>query len=80
MTTKRTIREWLAEGKRLSATHVLSVSDTYDWEDYPVYVLSSQDVLKTIKDYSSNMQRINEVYNLSLDIEKQLNESRAYNV
>lgn len=29
---------WLAQGKRLKATHLIVVCDTYDYEDYPVFV------------------------------------------
>ena len=37
-TTQAILREWLIEGLKEQATHMVVVCDTYDWEDYPVYV------------------------------------------
>jgi len=80
MTTRKQIAEWLNNALEQKASHMLVVCDTFDWEDYPVLVTKSQSVKEVIQRYSDNMQRVEEVYDLSLDIEKQLNERRAYNV
>lgn len=82
MTTKEEIRSWLDEGKKQDSTHMLVVCDTYDWEDYPVYVKPIEDVNKKIAEYSDpNMaQKIMEVYSYALDLEEQLKEHRAYHV
>ena len=37
-TTKQEIKEWLLEGLKTKSTHVITVCDTFDHEDYPVYV------------------------------------------
>lgn len=80
MTTKDDIREWLNEGKRTKATHVIIVCDTFDYTDYPVYVNSGESVKEKYDEYNGpNMQQIMEVYNLNLDIEEQLNEHRVFN-
>jgi len=79
-TTKANIRGWIedAQGER-DISHVIIVCDTFDWEDYPVRVKIGQDVREKMKEYNhTNMQKIMEVYNLGMDIEKQLNEHRAY--
>lgn len=77
-TSQAEIRGWLLAGKSKNATHMIVVCDTYDHEDYPVYVLPGQDVRK---EYDSlhwkNMQKVMEVYNLSKDIEPQLAQYRA---
>lgn len=80
-TTQDDIRNWLLRGKEEGATHVIVVCDTFDYDDYPVMVSPQQNVHEVMKEYSGkDMQRIMEVYNLNLDIEKQLNEGRSYNL
>lgn len=79
MTTKEEIKIWLERGKAKGATHVISVCDTFDYEDYPVFVMPNENAKDKAYEYSAkSMQRINEVYDLSLDIEAQLNEKRAF--
>lgn len=45
-TTTDMIREWLEEGKKEKATHVIIVCDTFDWEDFPINVSQDEDVKK----------------------------------
>ena len=79
-TTRDDIRNWLRRAKAEGATLMIVVCDTYDHEDYPVSVKPGEDVRKKYDEYNGkNMQRVMEVYNLSMDIEKQLLEPRAYN-
>ncbi len=55
--------------------------DTFDHEDYPVYVRADEDVRKKLDAAQGNpMQRLMEVYNYALPLEGQLNERRAYNL
>lgn len=78
---KEMIREWLEEGKAEGNTHVIVVCDTYDWDDYPVYCGSLAVTNEKIAYYSTaSMQRIMEVYDLRIDIEKQLAAGRVWNV
>lgn len=77
--TKSDIRFWLERADK-GATHMIVVCDTYDHEDYPVYVETHQDVRKVEAEFNSkNMQRVMEVYNLKMDIETQLNQHRSFN-
>ena len=72
------IRCWLEEAKKVNATHMLVVCDTYAWEDDPVYVFSGQDIYTIMaQNNGPNMTRLMEVYNMSMDLEKQLHEVRA---
>lgn len=81
MTTKSEIREWLERGAKKNATHMIVVCDTYDWDDYPVFVSADENVSEAMKRYDRvNMQKIMEVYNLGMDIETQLNEPCAMNI
>jgi hypothetical protein len=72
--TNTDMERWLNEGKRQKATHMLVVCDSFDYEDYPVYVKKGENVREVIDRVCKpdNMQRLMEVYNLSMDIKKQL--------
>lgn len=79
-TTKKIIAEWIESGLEKKATHMIVVCDTFDHTDYPVYVFENQNARQVASSYSGeNMQIVMEVYNLSLPIEQQLNESRSFN-
>ncbi|MFA5987212.1 MAG: hypothetical protein WC797_00990 [Candidatus Paceibacterota bacterium] len=78
-TTQNMIREWFIRGKKMHATHLIVVCDTFEWEDYPVFVTKKQNVHEVYTEHNgSNMQKVMEVYNLSMDMEKQLAEHRAF--
>lgn len=80
-TSKQEIRTWLEEAKAAGATHMLVVDDTFDHEDYPVNVPKDKDPHEVVKKYSNmSMQKVMEVYDLSMDIEQQLSEFRAFHL
>jgi len=80
-TAKQDIKEWLLRGKKEGATHVIVVCDTFEYDDYPVMVMPKDNIVEKIEEYNGkNMQRIMEVYNLSMDLEKQLDSGRSYNL
>jgi len=59
---------------------MIVVCDTFDYEDYPVFVGKDEDVRAVEKEYDGiNMQKVMEVYNLKINIDAQLNEKRAFN-
>lgn len=78
-TTREEIRQWLERGKTDGATHMIVVCDTFDHEDYPVFVKPDEDVRKVHEQYSGNMQRVMEVYSYTRDLEEQLAQARAHN-
>ena len=81
VTHRSDIARWLEEGLEKKATHVIVVCDTFDYEDYPVYILPGQNVKDEINRISrQQMTRIMEVYNLSMDLNAQMSQRRAYNV
>lgn len=56
------VERWKREAKEKGATHIVSVCDTYDWDDYPVYVMPGEDSSEIADKYrSSSMQRVNEI-------------------
>ena len=77
--TREDIVRWLTRGKKERATHMIVVCDTYDWEDYPVYVSRNEKVREVYREYNGkSMQTVMEVYSLKKDLESQLNEHRAF--
>lgn len=62
--TKEEFDQWLEEGKKRKAKYMISVCDTWDYDDYPVYVMEGEDLEKIKPLYSINMQRINEIIEL----------------
>ena len=78
--TSDDIRQWLEYAKLKNCTHMMVVCDTFEWEDYSVEVYPEQKVADLVKQYSQNMQRVVEVYNLSLDLEEQLEETIAFHL
>ena len=80
MTTKDEIRDWLKIGVRDNHKYMIVYCDTFDYTDYPVYAKDSEAFHYIRKNgyMESKMQKLVEVYDLSLDIEEQLNEERAY--
>ena len=80
MTTKAEIKTWFEDGEGIAATHMIVMCDTFDYEDYPIYVLPGEDA-KAIAEFKngSNMQRVMEVYNLSLPMQSQLDERFCFN-
>jgi hypothetical protein len=78
-TTQSDIRGWLKRAPE-DATHMLVVCDTFSYEDYPVFVTAGQDVhAEADKRNGPNMTKLMEVYNLSMDLEKQLAQGRSFN-
>lgn len=81
MTTKAEISRWFDEGVAQGATHMAVVCDTFDYCDYPTYI-TEPDANKAkdlISAKNQNMQRVMEVYNLTMDKDTQLAEHRAFN-
>ena len=80
--TKKEIREIVMDGNTGKYSHVIIVCDTFDYEDYPVYVENGEDINQLVEKYNdyNKMSKIMEIYNYNLDLENQLNEDRAYHI
>ena len=44
--SKEDVKRWTDTARKQGATHVISVCDTFDWDDYPVYVMPGDDLEK----------------------------------
>lgn len=57
--------DWVERGRAKGAKYVISVCDTFSYEDYPVFVMPYENLNEVKKEYDNvNMQRINEIITL----------------
>ena len=74
------IERWLVSAKEKGATHLIVAVDSYDFDNYPVYVGPNEKVREEeAKITSKSMQGVDEVYSMSMDLDEQLAEIRAFN-
>jgi hypothetical protein len=67
-TTREDIKNWKEEGIRRGATHLIVVCDTFDWEDYPTYVMPGENMQEKYDHYHGpNMQKVMEVFEFKAD-------------
>lgn len=82
MAANRTqLEQWFDEGVRQGATHMVVVCDTFDYDDYPVYVMPDGDknAREVAEQYrGKNMQKVMEVYDLQMDKAMQMREVRTF--
>jgi hypothetical protein len=77
--TREDIRAWLERGVGRGASHVIVATDTFDWGDYPVFVMPEQSAADEVERLrKQDMTKVMEVYKLSDPIEDQLAERRAF--
>lgn len=74
------VQMWFQEGTRQQASHMVVICDTYDYEDYPAYITASnpEEAEAAAERKNGNMQKVMEVYNLSKDMQDQLNRRRCF--
>lgn len=72
-TTVEDLKTWYDHGVKAKATHMIIVCDTFDWEDFPVYIEPNENFYSKFDNYTNgkNMAKIMEVYDLSLPFNKQ---------
>ena len=80
--SKEEIKRLLMNGNTKEYSHMIVFCDTFDYEDFIVYVKYDEDVEQIIKEKRKlgNMIKVMEVYNYNLDLEMQLNEYRANHI
>lgn len=80
-TTRETLAAWFDEGVAQNATHMVIAVDTFDYDDFPVFVTKDQDVNNVVAYYSdsSRMLKVMEVYDLSKNKAVQMSQKRAFN-
>lgn len=80
MTTRTEISIWFDQGIKKNATHMIVFCDSFSYEDFPCYLNSADEVKSRIELSRNNMQRVMEIYDLSMDKNSQLDEHRAYHI
>jgi len=66
--TRKDVDRWIETAKEMGAKWIISVCDTFDYDDYPVYVMPDEDLEEKRAKYAcKSMQRINEVITINGD-------------
>lgn len=80
MITREDIKNWIKQAP-LESTHMLVICDTFDYKDYPKYIIHDEETIADLRNkYNVDMQKIMEIYNLKMDVESQLNQFRSWNL
>lgn len=80
-TSREKIEGWLNEMYSLDFSHMIVATDTFDYSDYPVYILKGADVRDKLKELErQSMTKIMEVYSNKYTFEDQMKEHRAYHL
>ena len=82
--TRDDIDRWIEEGQDKGATHVVVVHDTYDHDNFPLFIMPGENAREVFnKKYVNDRQpteaayRADECYDLRMDIDAQIKEHRA---
>jgi len=76
---KEDLIKWFQKGVRNNQSHMIVVCDTYDYDDYPVYINSLEEFEEEYKRvFSHSSKTIMEIYDLKIDINLQMNEARSF--
>ena len=60
--SREDVNRWIDMAKEKKTPFILSVCDTFDWDDYPIYCENTKELLeKHLTHDGVNMQRINEI-------------------
>ncbi len=76
--TSAQIKEWFEDGVAEGQKQLIVRCDTFSYDDFPVYAMSAKQA-KQIANGRSNMEKTMEVYDLTADMQGQLDEDRALN-
>lgn len=79
-TTKTELSDWFDRGVAQKQRYMIVVCDTFDWEDYPVFVTPTADrpISAEVAAYNGpNMQKVMEVYDLQAPKAAQLSQHRV---
>ena len=60
--TREDVNRWIDYAKKEGYPFIISVCDTYDYDDYPIYCKNSEEVFKQWNNHNGqNMQKVNEI-------------------
>ena len=79
--SKEEIIQMFEAGVRGGYNYMIMVCDNHDYSDFPVYAESEDQVREKLETYrNKNSTRVMEVYDLTQDMDKQMNMPRAWMV
>lgn len=66
--TRKKINKWVKTAKENDIKFIISVCDTFEFDDYPVYCKEMKELKEKFIDYDGvNMQQVNEIINIKED-------------
>lgn len=72
-TTLSELKQWFQNGVKHKALYMIVACDTFDWEDYPIYCKTREEMIQQVADHTGiNMQKIMEVYDLTIPMKDQM--------
>ncbi len=78
---KEKVTSWLRTARQRGATHMIIAFDRTKQTPFPVYVGNDMNIQQKIKSFNdNNFVRAVEVYNLKMDIDRQVLQGRSWNV
>lgn len=79
-TSRKDIERWFDDGVNNNKDFMIVVCDTFDHEDYPVYVSGDREACQSRYEYyrKEPMQRVMEVYDLKCDRRSQISANRSF--
>ena len=66
--TRKDVNHWIDTAKKSGYKYIISVCDTFDYDDYPVYCDDDTKLISTHHRYDGvNMQKVNEIIRINDD-------------
>lgn len=77
--TKDDLRHWFKAAKASGFAYMVIMCDTFDWSDYPACYMSQAEAQSRVNNPGPGY-KVMEVYDLSMNMEAQLSEYRAWHL
>ena len=65
--SRRDVDRWIETAKLGKCKYIISVCDTFDYDDYPVYCEDLNELQRRYPEYTKNMKRVNEIIRINED-------------
>lgn len=66
--TRQDVDMWIKRAIKKNCEFIISVCDTYDYDDYPVYIKDEAELIEKYEEFNGvNMQKINEIIKINDD-------------
>lgn len=77
--TRQNLEKWYSRGKEQKSEYLIVVCDTFSYEDYPVFS-SKENFKEKFRNHDGfNMQKIIGVFDLSADLDEQIEQKQVFN-